>query len=249
MRSRSQEELYARAYCIIFNRKKVFNIWWNVLTLKQWWVWDFRVITLDPAKLDDNAWITVININTQFIEKAIKLENADYSYQLKLIKDLKNEYKNSVTICDRNGVWELVSELDRDWVIDIWIKTSWVWDLNFNRKQWYYILSKGLVIWILETMFRERILHINVELQNLIDQLNNFERLESKSWKWSIILYKWKWKTKDDLVLSLWYWAVYIYSIMWLKTIEDMKNYWQQFDNLEVYAYTSKEELSYNPYY
>ncbi len=249
IRKRSQEELYARAYCIVFNRKKVFNIWWNVLNLKDWSIWDFRVITLDPAKLDDNAWITVININTQFIEKAIKLENADYTYQLKLIKDLKTEYKNSITICDRNWIWELVSELDKDWVIDIRIKTTWVWDLNFNRKQWYYILSKWLVIWILETMFRERILHINIELQNLIDQLNNFERLESKSWKGSVILYKWKWKTKDDLVLSLWYWAVYIYSIMWLKTIEDMKNYWQEFDNSEVYAYTSKEELSYNPYY
>ena len=89
---------------------------------------------------------------------------------------------------------------------------------------------------------------ISFRMTWLIEQLNNFERLSS--WKSGIILYKWKWKTKDDLVLSLAYAITYVVWILWLSNKEEMKNYWLEFDNSEVYSYNIEEhQVSYNPYY
>lgn len=247
MRNKSIEELYAKWYCIIFDKKKIFQVSWNIINLSEWNKNDYRIISLDPAKLDDNAWITIFNVNTQLIERSIKLENADYTYQLEYIKTLKTEFPKNTTVCDRSWVWELLSELDKEWIIDIRIKTSGQWTLSYNKK-WYRVLSKWLLIWFLENILKNRQIKIKEDLTWLIEQLNNFERLSS--WKSGIILYKWKWKTKDDLVLSLAYAITYVVWILWLSNKEEMKNYWLEFDNSEVYSYNIEEhQVSYNPYY
>lgn len=246
MRTKSIEELYAKWYCIIFDRKKIFQLTWNVIPFEEWKKSEYRIISLDPAKLDDNAGVTIFNMTTQSVERSIKLESADYLYQLEFMGQLKKEFPNCTTVWDRSWVWELLSELDKDWVIDIWIKTSGQWSLTQNKK-WYRVLSKWLLIWFLENALKARQIRIKDTLHDLIEQLKNFERLSS--WKSWIILYKWKGKTKDDLVLSLAYAICYVVWILGIQTKEEMKSYWQEFDNAEIYSYNVPETVSYNPYY
>lgn len=242
------EWYYARLYCIIFDKKKIFQIASNLIKRRQLDEKDFRVIILDPAKLSDNAWIVVINVKEWIIEQAEKLINADYDYQLKRIKELKGMYNNSVTVADRWWAWEFLAESDKDWVIEVRIKSTWQWDLKNNWK--YFTIAKWLMIWFLDTLFRKRVLNIFDDLYDLISQLWKF--IEIKSKHSNIILYKWEWKEKDDLVLSLANWSCYIYKVLWLHTKEEWVNYSNQFDNYMIYSYNNEENNNdsyYNPVY
>lgn len=245
-----EEAYYARLYCVLFNKKKLFNITWNLkLRDNESNDNDFRVISLDPAKLSDNAWIVVINVKRRIIEEAEKLIWADYEYQLELIKLKKEKYKNSICVCDRTWVWEYIAELDKKHnVIDVRIKSKWQWDLNILN--WYYTISKTFLIWFLDTVFNKKVLRLFEDLSDLIYQLWKFVEVKSKHS--NIVLYKWEWKEKDDLVLSL-AWAVcYIYKILWLHTAEDWENYANQFDNSTIYSYNDNNNNDndyYNPVY
>lgn len=244
-----EEAYYARLYCVIFDKKKLFNVASNLIE-RQWQVDDnqLRVISLDPAKLSDNAWITVINLVTQTIEISEKLVSTDYDYQLNKVKNLKEKYKWSVAVCDRWWAWEFLSEQDKEWVIDIRIKTTWQWDIRFNDQRWYYTIAKWTMIWFLETLFRKKTLKIYEDLTDLRYQLDKF--IEFKSNRSNVIMYKWEWKEKDDLVLSLANATCYIYKILWLHTKEEWENYAKQFDNYSTYAYNeNSDDEVYNPYY
>jgi len=181
---------------------------------------DFRIIILDPAKLSDNAWITVINVKESVVELSEKLINADYDYQLQRIWELKHKYPNSVTVADRWWAWEFLAESDKKQVIEVRIKSTWTWDLNMLK--WYYTISKWLMVWFADTLFRKKVLNIFDDLTDLIKQLWDF--IEIKSMRSKIILYKWKWKTKDDLVLSLVNWTCYLYKVLWLHTTKEWKD-------------------------
>lgn len=244
----SEEAYYARMYCIIFDKKKIFQIQSCLLRRFSTDNNDPRVIILDPAKLSDNAWLSIINLKHQVIEQSEKLVNSDYSYQIKRVEELKKLYPNSVAVCDRWWAWEFLAETDIEWVIDIRIKSTWQWDLKSN---WvYYTISKWKMVSYLEFYFKRKILRIFDDLTDLIEQFNKF--VEIKSNRSSIVLYKWEWKTKDDLVLSVINGATYMHKILWLHSKEDMLNYSNQFENYSTYSYNVEDNNDneyYNPVY
>lgn len=242
-------EFYAKWYCIILEESNVFNIQWQIVTSneKKYSDNDIRVLWFDLWKLDDSAALILINLTHREIEEARPIYNATYGMQLQYAEEYKKKYKNIFIIWDRSWVWEAVSEQDTKWVVDCWIKSTWVWWLSYNKKYWYYTCSKWLIISTLSTIFNLWILKIPSSNELLIEQLNNFVKM--KSWRWETILYKWKWKTKDDLVLATAYAWVYIYLILGLKTIKHIDDYVKSIWINETYLYNEQDYNYNNNYY
>lgn len=70
-----------------------------------------------------------------------------------------------------------------------------------------------------------------------------------KSWRSDIVLYMWKNKTKDDLVLATAYAWVYMYLILWLKTIKDIEDYVKSIWYNQTYYYNDTEVNNNYNYY
>ena len=242
------KELYAKWYCIILEESNVFNIWNNIITSNssKYKDDDVRILWFDLGKLTDTAWLVLINLTHREIESAIPVLNATYWTQLDYAEDYKKRYKNLFIIWDRSWVWEAVSEQDIKWVVDAWIKSTWQGSLNYNRKNWYYTCNKWTIVTTLATVLNSNLIRIPSHNDALIEQLNNFVKM--KSWRWEVILYKWKWKSKDDLVLATAYAILYMYSILWMKTLKDIEDYVKQVWNTYAYSYNDQEEY-WNQYY
>jgi len=242
LRKKWDREFYAKGYCIVLEESNVFQLWWVIVPDRSstYTDEDPRILWFDLWKLEDSAWLSLINLKHWTIESAIKVNNLTYWMQLEYAKDYKKKYKNLLVIWDRSWVWEAVSEQDTDFVVDAWIKSTWQWNLSFNKKYKYYTCSKSLIITTLATTFSTNLLKITNTNVDLIEQLNNFVKM--KSWRWNVILYKWKWKKHDDLVLSTAYWVLYMYSILWLKTKEDIEAYVKEIWNYQTYLYDEVEE-------
>jgi len=238
------KEFYAKWYCIVLEESNVFDITWAIVnpSREKYKDTDVRVLWFDLWKLDDNCGVTLINIKHREVEESKKIKNMKYWDQLVLAWEYKKKFPNTIVIWDRSWVWEAVSEMDIKMVVDAWIKSTWTWDLNYNKKNWYYTCSKGKIINTLAWLFYKWILKIPADNIDLIEQLQNFVKM--KSWRWETILYKGKWKKKDDLVLSCAYAALEIFLILWLVEIKDWEQYWNEFDNSEVYAYNDEQETS-----
>jgi hypothetical protein len=249
LREKSEKELYSKWYCIILEESNVFQLTWNVINsnISKYKDDDIRLLWFDLWKLDDTAWITLINLTHREIESSIKVSNATYWMQLDYARDYKNKYRNLIVVWDRSWVWEAVSEQDTDSIVDIWIKSTWVWELSFNKKYRYYTCNKWMIITTMATIISEWLVKIPNHNWDLIEQMTNFTKM--KSWRWEVILYKWKWKHKDDLVLSTAYVLLYMYSILWLKKIKDIEEYVKNIWNENVYLYNDTEENNKSNYY
>jgi hypothetical protein len=247
LRKKWDKEFYSKWYCMILEESNVFNIWTAIVNYKpeKYADTDLRILWFDLGKLEDTAWLTIINLNHLEVESSIKVNNLTYWKQLEYAEDYKKKYSNIYVIWDRSWVWEAVSEQDLKWVVDVWIKSTWTWELNFNKKYKYYTCNKWFIIttlaWLLNSFLK-----IPMNNVDLIDQLNNF--IKVKSWRWETILYKWKGKKKDDLVLSLAYATLYIHSILWLKTKEDIQQYINEIWNNQTYYYNN-DRYSNNDWY
>lgn len=242
-------EFYAKWYCIILEESNVFNIQWQIINSNKskYQDSDIRVLWFDLWKLDDSAALILINLTHREIEESRPIYNATYGMQLQYAEEYKKRYKNIFVIWDRSWVWEAVSEQDTKWVVDCWIKSTWQWWLNYNKKMWYYTCSKWLIISTLATIFNLWILKIPWDNELLIEQLNNFVKM--KSWRWETILYKWKWKSKDDLVLATAYAWLYIYLILWLKSVKEIEEYVKSIWYNETYMYNDINYDNNNSYY
>jgi len=243
------KEFYSKWYCIILEESNVFNIT-NAITASndsKYQDTDIRVLWFDLWKLDDSAALILINLTHREIESSIPIYNATYGTQLEYAEEYKKKYKNIFIIWDRSWVWEAVSEQDVKWVVDTWIKSTWTWWLSYNNK-WYYTCSKWLIITTAATIFNLWLIKIPAHNQLLIEQINNFVKM--KSWRWEVILYKWKWKAKDDLVLATSYALLYIYSILWLKSVKEIEDYVKSIWYNQTYMYNDESNYSYdNSYY
>lgn len=237
LRKKWEREFYCRVYCIILEESNVFNLAWTIVNwnTKKYNQDDWRILWFDLAKLDDTAWLVLINLNSMEIEEAIKVTNLTYWAQLEYAEEYKEKYQNIFVIWDRSWVWEAVSEQDEKWVVDCWIKSTWQWDVNYNKRYWYYTASKWFIVNNCATLLNNNIIKIPWYNTDLIEQLNNF--IKMKSWRWEAILYKWKWKSKDDLVLSLAYACFYLTNVLWLKSREDIEDYIKQTWNNTMYSY------------
>ncbi len=240
------KEFYAKGYCMILEESNIFNTG-TYLTAPYVGTIDYndpRILWFDLGKLTDTCGLVLINLKTRKIELADKVLNASYGTQLQYAKEFKEKYKHLLVIWDRTWVGEAVSEQDTEWVVDCWIKSTGAWELSYNKQFWFYTCNKGKIINTLATVLNSNLLKISSDLQDLIDQLNNFVKM--KSARGEVILYKGKWKKKDDLVLSLAYAVIYMYLILWLKRIEDMENYVNETCEMQTYQYNDIQEVSSN---
>lgn len=248
LRKRSEKEFYCRLYCIILEESNVFNLTWTIIwhNESKYQTDDVRILWFDLWKLDDTAWLSMINLTHMEIESSIKVSNLTYWMQLTYAQEYKDRYPNLFVIWDRSWVWEAVSEQDIIWTVDVWIKSTWQWELNFNKKLNYYTANKWLIINTFASILNNNVIKIPNNNVDLIDQLNNFVKM--KSWRWEVILYKWKWKKKDDLVLSSAYAIFYMASILKLKTKTDIEQYVKQTCNTYNYSYNDESYSNWNYY-
>jgi hypothetical protein len=248
LRKRSEKEFYCRLYCIILEESNVFNLIWTIVwhNENKYQTDDVRILWFDLWKLDDTAWLSMINLTHMEVESSIKVSNLTYWMQLTYAQEYKDKYPNLFVIWDRSWVWEAVSEQDTIWTVDVWIKSTWQWELNFNKKLNYYTANKWLIINTFASILNNNVIKIPNNNVDLIDQLNNFVKM--KSWRWEVILYKWKWKKKDDLVLSSAYAIFYMASILKLKTKEDIEQYVKQTCNTYNYSYNDESYSNWNYY-
>lgn len=244
LRSGGEREFYAKGYCMILEESNIFNTA-SYLAPPTWSTIDFsdpRILWFDLWKLTDTCGLVMINLKTRKVEIADKVLNASYGTQLQYAKNFKEKYTNLLVIWDRTGVGEAVSEQDVEWVVDVWIKSTGTGELKFNKQFWYYTCNKWKIINTLATVLNSNTLKISSDLNDLIDQLNNF--IKMKSGRGEVILYKWKWKKKDDLVLSFAYAVLYMYLVLWLKSIEEIETYVTETCDLQSYQYNDREEVS-----
>jgi len=248
LRIKWDKEFYSKWYCIILEESNVFNTWTYIVPYSpnKHSDSDARILWFDLGKLTDTCWLVLINLKTREIEEARLVINATYGTQLQYAKDYKKKYKNLLIIWDRSWVGESVSEQDLDVVVDTWIKSTGVWELSYNKKYWYYTCNKGLIINTFATVMNTNLLKISSDLVDLVNQMNSFVKI--KSGRWEVILYKWKGRNKDDLVLSCAYAIVYMYLILWLKSIKDIEDYTKEIWNMWTYVYNDKEDNN-NLYY
>lgn len=238
------KELYAKWYCIILEESNVFNLAGSICSYnpKKYHENDVRIMWFDFWKLDDSAAIVLINLTHREIEESRLLKNATYWTQLEYAAEYKQKFKNILIIWDRSGVWEAVAEQDRKWVVDTWIKSTWQWWLSYNKKLRYYTCSKWVIINNTASVLNNWIIKIPSIHWELLEQFNDF--IKMKSWRSEIILYKWKWKKKDDLVLSTAYAVLYMYSILELKTLQDIDTYCKQAWKYDYFSYNDTEDSS-----
>ena len=244
-----EKEFYSKWYCIILEESNVFNLNTSIVTSNKnkYQDSDIRILWFDLWKLDDSAALILFNLTHREIEESMPVYNASYWTQLSYAKDYKKKYKNIFIIWDRSWVWESVSEQDTEWVVDCWIKSTGQWWLSYNKQLNYYTCSKWLIITTLATIFNLWIIKIPADNDLLIKQLNSFVKM--KSWRSDIVLYMWKNKTKDDLVLATAYAWVYMYLILWLKTIKDIEDYVKSIWYNQTYYYNDTEVNNNYNYY
>jgi hypothetical protein len=244
-----EKELYAKGYCIILEESNVFNLSWSICSYqpKKYADTDIRILWFDLWKLTDDAALVLINLTHREIEESRLLKNASYWTQLEYAQEYKEKYKNILIIWDRSWVGEAVAEQDTTWIVDTWIKSTWQGWLNYNKKLKYYTCSKGVIINNTASVLNNWIIKIPSIHAELLEQFNDF--IKMKSWRWEVILYKWKWIKKDDLVLSTAYAILYMYSILDLKTIEDIELYCKTAWKYDTFWYNDAEETNWWGYY
>ena len=249
LRIKWEKEFYSKGFCIILEESNVFNTGSYVVpsTPSKYNDADPRILGFDLGKLTDTCWLVLINLKHREIEQARKVINATYGTQLAHAKEYKKKYPNLLIIGDRSWVGESVSEQDTDAVVDTWIKSTGAWELSYNKKYGFYTCNKGLIITTFATVMNSNILKIPADQTDLTDQMNTFVKM--KSGRGEIILYKGKWKTHDDLVLSTAYAIIYMYSILWLKTIQDIEGYVSEIWNTSTYLYNDQEDGKQDSWY
>ena len=242
LRAGGEKELYAKGYCIILDESNVFNLSWSICSYNpaKYKDTDIRVLWFDLWKLEDKAALVLINLTHREIEESRLLTNARYWTQLEYAQEYKEKYKNLFIIWDRSWVGEAVSEQDLKSTVDCWLKSTGQWWLNYNKKLRYYTCSKWVIINNTAAVLNNGMIKIPSIHAELLEQFNDF--IKMKSWRGEVILYKGKWKKHDDLVLATAYAIMYIYSIMWLKTKEDIDTYCKHTWKYDYYSYNNSDD-------
>lgn len=234
MKETSEWYVMKRMLCSIHSDKLLFNINWRIVWDDRWArPEDLRIIWLDPGWLSDHLWICIFNCRTLVVEDCISY-SIKYDEILSKIEELKNKYKNSLVVWDLWWpVWNTIFILDKNKLIDYWIKTASNVK-SVNNKDWYAIINKWTFVlnWAYSL---HNICMIHLRCKDLIEQFWNMEaKMSTRS---NTILYaakKWK---KDDAVFSFLNVFALLRITFWLLEKDDIIKYAEDYWNIEVYSY------------
>ena len=234
MKETSESYVMKRMLCSIHSDTLLFNVAWRIVwedkNAKQT---DLRVVWVDPWWLDDKLWITIFNAMTCVVENSYSMA-CKYDDILPELEKIKWEYRNTIFVWD---LWWPVGNtlflLDKQKIIDYWIKSSWN-TKTVTNKDWYTIINKWTMVLNWAYMLHN-ICYIHIRCTDLITQFGNMEaKVSTRS---NTMLYEWKKWRKDDAVFSFINVCALLRITFWLLNKEDIINYAKSFENTDVYTY------------
>ena len=196
-------------YCIFPSSNSVFKMSWLIQPALEEQSKSF-IIWYDPWKINDDAWLIVIDMQNLRVVEELALKYMQYRDQKVVLRELKEKYKATV-ILDRTWVWEAVFEIVQDLVdVSIKYKKSW-WEINYNKEHNYYNVPKKELVETIQLYIESYWLKINSWVEQLITQMKWFKKFNSGTYT----TYCWVW-VKDDLVNGLMLCWFYMKHIRWL---------------------------------
>lgn len=222
----SQVKYWTELYCIFPSSNSVFKMSGIIQPALEELSKSF-VIWYDPWKINDDAWLIVVDMQNLRVVEEVALKYVSYKEQWRIVAELKEKYKATVVI-DRTWVWEAVFEIVQN-VIDVSIKykKSW-WEISYNEQYNYYNVPKKELVETMQLYIESYWLKINSGIEQLITQMKWFKKFNS----WSYVTYCWVW-VKDDLVnwlLLCWFYMKHIKWLDWKNQIIE-NNVWRIIDN------------------
>lgn len=202
---------WTELYCIFPSSNNVFKMSWVIQPPDSWEVNKSILIWYDPWKINDDAWVVVVDMNSLRAIEEHKLTNMTYKNQRLYLIDLKKKYPQATIVMDRTWVWEAVWEIVAD-VVDVCIKykKSW-WDVTYNEQFNYYNVPKKYLVETMQLYIEYYWFKVNYDLEWLITQMKWFRWINT----WNYTEYKWVW-VKDDLTNALLLCWFYMNKIKWL---------------------------------
>ena len=222
----SQVKYWTELYCIFPSSNSVFKMSGIIQPALEELSKSF-VIWYDPWKINDDAWLIVVDMQNLRVVEEVALKYVSYKEQWRIVAELKEKYKATVVI-DRTWVWEAVFEIVQN-VVDVSIKykKSW-WEISYNEQYNYYNVPKKELVETMQLYIESYWLKINSGIEQLITQMKWFKKFNS----WSYVTYCWVW-VKDDLVnwlLLCWFYMKHIKWLDWKNQIVE-NNVWKIIDN------------------
>lgn len=223
----SQIKYWTELYCIFPSSNSVFKMSWIIQPALEELSKSF-VIWYDPWKINDDAWLVVVDMQNLRVIEELPLKYMQYKDQKKVVADLKEKYKATVVL-DRTWVWEAVFEIVQDCIdVSVKYKKSW-WEISYNKEHNYYNVPKKDLVETMQLYIESYWLKINSWVEQLITQMKWFKKFNS----WSYITYCWVW-VKDDLVNALllcWFYMKHIRWLNWKNQIVEQQWVWRILDN------------------
>lgn len=234
------KEYYARAYCVILDESQVFNITWNIIDPIEKKPEDYYVLAVDFWGNADPWGLVLTNITKHIVVETREMKWIHYLEQLGEAKLYRGRFKNLTIVWDATTIGKVIMQEDKDHVVDYWIQFVWQWDRSWNQK-WFYVSSKKHMVDMTNLLIDKWVIKLASDLWELINQMKNFVRI---SWEKSLIAkYQWKGTSHDDLVDWLMMCCFVIVTILWLRELKELEDYWIEFDNQDQYEYN---EANYN---
>jgi len=228
------KEYYARAFCVILDESQVFNITWNIIEPIDKKPDDYYVLAVDFWGNADPWALVLFNITKHTQVESKEMKWIHYLDQVAEAKKYRAIYKNLIIVWDGTTIGKVIMQEDKENVVDYWIQFVWQWDWSWNQK-WFYVASKKHLVDMTNLMLDKWILQIQWDQSKLINQMKNFVKI---TWAKSLVAkYQGKWTSHDDLVDWLMMCMFVIVTILWLRELKELEDYWVEFDNQDQYEY------------
>lgn len=235
------KEYYARAFCVILDESTVFNLTGNIVDWTDTWLEDYYILWVDFWGNQDPWSLVLTNITKHKVVETKEMMWIHYLDQLNEAKKYRDKYKNLIIVWDGTTIGKVIMQEDKERVIDYWVQFVWQWDWNWNNK-WFYVSSKRHMVEMTQLLLDKWILKIQSNLFKLIEQMKNFVKI---TWTRSLIdKYQGKGKTHDDLVDWLMMCCFAIVTILWLRELKELEDYWVEFDNQDTYEYNESNYVN-----
>jgi len=228
------KEYYSRAFCVILDEASVFNLTGNIVDP----IWDqsddYYVLWVDFWWNADPGSLVLVNISKHTVVWSREMKWIHYLSQVWEAKKYRSKYKNLTIIWDATTIGKVIMQEDKENVIDYWVQFTWTWTWSWNNK-WFYVSSKTHLVDMCNLLLDKGILKVSSDLVLLIEQMKNFVKITGT--KSLVAKYQWKGTSHDDQVDWLMMCTFLIVTILWLRELKELEDYWIEFDKQLDYEY------------